>query len=223
MPELILTFHGIGTPADSIGDEEKNYWATADVFQKIIAEAAEFTARTGFGVLVTFDDGNKSDIAIGAPTLLQYGVPGFFFPCSGRVSDPAYLSQSDIRSLSESGFGIGSHGIDHVKWPSLTPQQLDYELSQSRLEIGEACGVEIVDAALPFGFYDSKVLRALGSKGYKTIYSSDPGLSRASDRFRRRYSYRSDRGIDIPSLIRKFEAPFFRGKSRVKHVLKSWR
>jgi peptidoglycan/xylan/chitin deacetylase (PgdA/CDA1 family) len=192
-------------------------------FRKFIAGVQEAASAADVRITATFDDGNRSDIDIVAPLLADHDLRGIFFPCSGRIGRQGYLTADDIRALNAEGFEIGSHGIDHVPWKDLDAAALTHELAQSKVALESVLGREIDSAALPFGAYDAATLRALRKSGYRTIYSSDPGISRANARFRRRWTYRNDRQFDIRVMARRSRALSHRLISEAKRIIKSHR
>lgn len=123
--------------------------------------------------LITFDDGNRSDLEIAAPRLAERGMTAIFFICAGRLNDDAYLAASDARQLLDAGMSIGSHGMDHIRWRGLDPERLEAELVTSKSILEDALGIAIHDAACPFGMYDRTVLKAVRRAGYRRLFTSD--------------------------------------------------
>jgi peptidoglycan/xylan/chitin deacetylase (PgdA/CDA1 family) len=221
--ELVVIFHGIGAPPDNVPADERPYWMPELQFREFIKEAKEAASSAGVQIVATFDDGNRSDIDIAAPMLADCGLPGIFFPCSGRIGRRGYLTEGDLRTLSVQAFEIGSHGISHVPWRGLGASALAHEIVQSKAEIERVLGRTISSVALPFGEYDAATVRMLRESGYRTVYSSDPGISPAGAWFRHRWCYRSDRHFDIESMARRSRALSFRMVSEGKRYIKSLR
>jgi peptidoglycan/xylan/chitin deacetylase (PgdA/CDA1 family) len=167
--ELILNFHGLGEPPDTIAAAERNVWVPVQWLAAILDAAP----RDGVGV--TFDDGNVSDTREALPALIERGLTGRFFPLTGRIGTAGYLGDAEIAQLSSAGMTIGSHGLDHRDWRTLSDAELQDELTVSRRKLGEIVGGEIDEAACPFGSYDRRVLRALRDAGYRQVFTSDGG------------------------------------------------
>jgi|HubBroStandDraft_6_1064221.scaffolds.fasta_scaffold01239_4 peptidoglycan/xylan/chitin deacetylase (PgdA/CDA1 family) len=223
LPELFVTFHGIGPPPNHVSADERLYWVPEVQFRKFIRGAKEAASSARIQIVATFDDGNRSDIDIAAPMLADCGLPGIFFPCSGRIGQRGYLTEDDLRTLDAKAFEIGSHGIRHVPWRGLGADALAQEIVQSKAAIERVLGHDITSAALPFGEYDSTTLRMLRKSGYRTVYSSDPGICPPSAWLRHRWSYRTDREFDIQSMARRSRAVSFRMVSESKRYVKSLR
>jgi peptidoglycan/xylan/chitin deacetylase (PgdA/CDA1 family) len=129
-------------------------------------------------IRITFDDGNMSDATIAMPELVKRDLTATFFVCSGRVGTPHYLDRSAISDLLDSGMQIGSHGMHHRDWRTLTADTLDEEASTARRQLEDMCGGPVTRAAIPFGSYDRRVLARLRKEDFKTVYTSDMGLAR---------------------------------------------
>lgn len=191
MSRLIgLNFHGIGTPARDLEPGEAPYWLTTAQAIKIFDHVA--AAPDPLRYVLTFDDGNLSDHDIALPALVERGLSATFFVLTGRIGAPGSLDGEHIRALRDAGMRIGSHGIAHVTWPTLTDADLWHELSTSRAELERICNGPITEAGIPFGRYDARVLRALRKAGYTAAYSSDGGLMRRKNWLKARSSLRTD-------------------------------
>jgi peptidoglycan/xylan/chitin deacetylase (PgdA/CDA1 family) len=171
--ELILTFHGLGEPPDTITDSERTVWVALEWLEAIL------DALPGTGVTLAFDDGNASDLRLALPALAERGITARFFPLTGRIDTPGYLSASDILELARAGMRIGSHGCDHRAWRTLTDSELHEELTVSKRTLAEIVGADVEEAACPFGSYDRRVLRALRDAGYRAAFTSDGGTGKA--------------------------------------------
>ncbi|HLM84746.1 MAG TPA: polysaccharide deacetylase family protein [Solirubrobacteraceae bacterium] len=171
--ELILTFHGLGEPPDTVTEGERKVWVPVEWFEAIVATLPRA------GVALAFDDGNDSDLQHALPTLLRFGMTARFFPLVGRIDANGYLSAEAILELSAAGMRIGSHGLHHRDWRKLDDEELRAELLTPREQLSRIIGSEITEAACPFGSYDRRVLRALRAAGYRRTFNSDGGTASA--------------------------------------------
>jgi peptidoglycan/xylan/chitin deacetylase (PgdA/CDA1 family) len=186
----ILNFHGIGKPARPLEPGEAEYWISEDRFRDVLDRMAGHHGRER--LLITFDDGNLSDLAIAAPELLRRGLTAEFFVLTGRLGAPGSLQPGDIRLLKGMGMRIGSHGISHRAWTGMTASELDDELRRSKEVLEAICRAPIRSAAIPFGRYNASVLAASRKAGYESAYSSDGGGMGTSGFLRPRTSIRHD-------------------------------
>ena len=187
---ICLNFHGIGTPERELEHDEARYWVSRSQFEKVLDHIVS-SARPAHYV-ITFDDGNLSDVKIALPALLDRGLSARFFVLTGRLDQPGSLGAQDLRTLLDAGMTVGSHGINHVAWPSLNDADLQDEVNGSRKQLNTVCGQPITEAGIPFGRYDKRVLTSLRAAGYDTVWTSDGGRM-GSDKFlRARTSLRGD-------------------------------
>jgi peptidoglycan/xylan/chitin deacetylase (PgdA/CDA1 family) len=221
--ELVLSLHGVGVPPPGVLLDERPYWIATECFEQLVAELAAWSRVRAIPVLATFDDGNQSDLAVAAPLLAAHGVPAVFFVCTGRLGRPGYLSPVDCRALANQGFTVGSHGIDHVRWPALSPAALEHELAHSRATLEGVLGAPLATAAIPFGAYNRRVLGALRKAGYTTVYNSDEGLSPPGRWLRRRWTWRTGARIDPDAMVARSMHPARRIESAGRELLKSLR
>jgi|HubBroStandDraft_3_1064219.scaffolds.fasta_scaffold14665_2 peptidoglycan/xylan/chitin deacetylase (PgdA/CDA1 family) len=171
--ELILTFHGLGEqiPRDAT-EAERKVWVPVEWFEAIVG------ALPSEGVTLAFDDGNASDAEHGLEVLTRLGRRARFFVLAKRVGTAGYLTERQLRELHDAGMTIGSHGLSHRDWRRLGDEELREELVGSRRALGELLGIEVDEAACPFGSYDRRVLRGLREAGYRRVYNSDGGSAR---------------------------------------------
>lgn len=196
----IINFHGVGPPRRELEPGEARYWIDEQRFADILDRIAEHPERDR--IAITFDDGNISDLSIGLPHLQRRQLAAQFFVLAGRIGEPGSLSRSDMRDLAAAGMQIGSHGMRHLDWTGLSPAELRQELKASREMLGDAIGMPIRKAAIPFGRYNGAVLRALRSEGYLEAYSSDGGGASDTDFPMPRTSVVSDMSVpDIGAVL----------------------
>ncbi|MDH2414830.1 polysaccharide deacetylase family protein [Nocardioides sp. CER19] len=189
-----ICLHGIGRPARPMEPGEDAYWIDPSLFEQVLDVAASDPR-----VRISFDDGNASDLALGLPALRERGMTATFFVLAGRLDRPGSLSSADVRELVDAGMRIGTHGMDHVPWRGLSDASLRRELVDARIAIAEAAGTPVLDAALPLGRYDRRVLDALRREGYLSVHTSDRRWARDGAWLQPRFSVHSD---DTPDSVR---------------------
>lgn len=197
--QVILNFHGLGTPDQrALEPGEDRYWVSPDMLRDTLAMAHDLRDRVDLGI--TFDDGNRSDHSLGAPLLAAAGVRATFFVLADRIDQPGSLSTAHLRDLVAAGHQIGSHGAAHVTWKTAN---LDHELGQTTKDkIATAAGHPITQAAIPFGAYNGRVIRALRRAGYTRCYSSDGGAARPTQYPTPRTSLRADMTMaDVADIL----------------------
>jgi peptidoglycan/xylan/chitin deacetylase (PgdA/CDA1 family) len=186
-----ICFHGIGLPRRSLEKDEDAYWISKDLYARVLDEVAQRP-----DVTLSFDDGNISDIELGLDGLLQHELTATFFIIAGRLGHTGSLAADDLAELRRNGMKIGTHGMDHRSWRSLTYPQRKREFVDARKIIAEAAGAPVCEAALPLGRYDRSVLSNLRGLGYHRVYSSDRRRTTAYAWLQPRFSIRVDDTIE---------------------------
>jgi peptidoglycan/xylan/chitin deacetylase (PgdA/CDA1 family) len=219
MLSVILNFHGIGPISRSVCDGEQDCWLDFKQFEAILD-----LVYNKPNVLLTFDDGNISDVELALPALLQRGLTASFFLCSGRLNQPTFLSSEHVKYLVDQGMHIGSHGISHRSWRGLSRYELQTELSKSRQELEDICGMPVNKVACPFGGYNRTVLRAIKTAGYFQVYTSDDGWTESSSWFQARNTIlRSYTIEDVAKLVQCKPNWFSRIITMSRRILKQCR
>jgi len=83
-------------------------------------------------VILTFDDGPKSQYTNAKPVLDKYGYKATFDIICNDVGDNGYLTWEDISALYKEGYDIGSHSMDHKDLSKLSKKMVDFEVGQSK-------------------------------------------------------------------------------------------
>jgi peptidoglycan/xylan/chitin deacetylase (PgdA/CDA1 family) len=188
---VILNFHGIGRPGRPLEAGEDRFWIDRDTYRAIL----DLVAAQGPAVQLTFDDGNRSDIEIGAPELAARGLTATFFVLAGRLDTRGSLTTGDVRALAATGHRIGTHGHDHVDWRRLDAAGAVREFDTARATLEATAGCAIDQASVPFGAYDRRVLRALRSRGIAEVHTSDRGVVHGAPFIRPRNCIRADTDV----------------------------
>ena len=192
--ELVhVCFHGIGTPARDLEPGEADYWLPHDRFLEILDLLAELP-----NVRISFDDANRSDVEKGLPALLERELTATFFVVVGRLGRPGSLDVGHPSTLLDEGMSVGNHGLRHIPWPLLSPDQLDHELVGAREILEGITGRPIDRVALPLGRYNRSVLRRLRQLQYAQVCTSDRRLTRTGAWLEHRFSLRQD---DTPETV----------------------
>ncbi|ACU77327.1 polysaccharide deacetylase [Catenulispora acidiphila DSM 44928] len=215
-----ISFHGIGTPNGPEREpDEHRYWVTKSAFLRVLDLCAEHP-----NIRISFDDGNASDAEIALPALKERGLTADFFPIADRLGTPDNLSPEALQALSAAGMTIGTHGAAHRPWTKALATDQHLELQDARTRIAEATGQPVDTAACPFGAYDRKVLQALRTAGYRTVFTSDARPAHPGNWLQPRYSVEAD---DTPDSVRaRMLAPRStkeRAVDRAVLMAKAWR
>lgn len=187
---IILTFHGIGTPQRDLEPGEHPYWVSESRFREIVDLAAALSDRVQCEFAI--DDGNISDATIAAPYLAKRGFAAQFFVLTDRIGKAGSLDRAALRDLTDMGHAIGSHGSEHKDWRKLDSQGYVREVHTPRRILQDLTGQSIATAAMPFGCYNRRALREIRRAGFERCYSCDGGLANKNAWMVARSSVRQD-------------------------------
>jgi peptidoglycan/xylan/chitin deacetylase (PgdA/CDA1 family) len=196
---FFLNFHGVGEAMRPYEEGEKSYWISRAELNDVL----DLVERRRNNLCLTVDDGNSSDYEVIAPELQRRGLAGTFFVLAGKLDQAGYLTRSQVRELSQGGFEIGSHGLDHVDWTKADDEQLTREIREAKASIEDVIERSVTAAAVPFGRYDRHVLDFLQRFGFTNVFSSDGGPRLTSAWPTPRYSVQS--GFDPLALAEKMD------------------
>jgi peptidoglycan/xylan/chitin deacetylase (PgdA/CDA1 family) len=222
--ELVLNFHGLGTPHKRVGGAELPFWMPREKFATLLDHLAALTNSAGLRTAITFDDGNLSDATDAMPELARRGLTARFFVCAGRIGAPHYLDRSAISEMLAAGMEVGTHGMLHRDWRGLDDNELNSEIGLARRFLEDVCGRPVGFASIPFGSYDRRVLARLRQEALDCVYTSDRGLACAGTWLKPRETVESSWAAqDIERLMVKRPSPTARLRRRAAMVLKAWR
>jgi peptidoglycan/xylan/chitin deacetylase (PgdA/CDA1 family) len=136
---------------------------------------------------VTFDDGFRSVLEHGLPVLESLGVPATVFVSSAYADTPELprrgaaldrfldgpdahelfvMGWSELRTLTEHDWEIGSHAVHHPLLTNLDDERLASELGDSKRRIEEMLGKPCLTLAYPTGDCDARVAEFARRAGY---------------------------------------------------------
>ena len=75
------------------------------------------------------------------------------------------MSWEQIKELQKSGHEIGSHSMTHALLPQLDLKSIEWEVSESRRQLGEILDFESESFCYPNGDQDKRVRSAVQSAG----------------------------------------------------------
>lgn len=222
MKQRILEFHGIGEPARALDAGEDAYWLSIPQFETALDLVAAASSEKN-PIVLTFDDGNRSDYDIALPRLLDRGLSASFFVLSGRLQRPCSLNPAHIAEMVSAGMRIGLHGAHHVSWRDCSEPDLDEETCTARAKISAAAERPVSDVAIPFGRYNGRVIRRLKREKFTTVYTSDGGTAGASSWIKPRLAVKRDTTPEmLAAMLSGTDSATKRGVRASKMLIKRW-
>jgi peptidoglycan/xylan/chitin deacetylase (PgdA/CDA1 family) len=134
-------------------------------------------------IVLTFDDGYRSDAAVAEPVLREANWPGVLYLTAAQLKTPGPtgISKAQVRGLIAAGWELGGHTMEHPRLPGLDAERLRYEIAGSKRMFERAFGVPVSSFCYPAGKYDDRVVAAVRKAGYSTATTVDQGLARPGD------------------------------------------
>jgi peptidoglycan/xylan/chitin deacetylase (PgdA/CDA1 family) len=131
-------------------------------------------------IVLTFDDGHKSNYQYAFPILKRYSFSATFFIIAGNIGKRHYLSSDEIKEMAENGMEIGSHSISHTYLPLLGVENLRKETKKSKEIIESHIGKTVDWFAYPGGHLNRTVIDSVRFAGYKGAASCVLGRNNRS-------------------------------------------
>lgn len=138
-------------------------------------------------VALTFDDGHESNFAAFAEIARRGGTADLFVNPSS-VGTRGHLSWAQLRELARYGASIQSHSLHHVFLDSMPADEVQHEISESRMVIEDQLGTAPCLFAPPNGRMPPGMARLAFELGYRAVCSSRVGL------------WRQPQGLEIPRI-----------------------
>ena len=196
-PMLVLMYHGIHESRADHGQFDPRYSVTPGQFTAQMQRLRQLrlagwlpvtgqplVAPPGPAdrpmVLISFDDGDASNLEQALPILRESGLAAVFFITRSFVGQRGMISRAGLRELSDAGMVIGSHGLSHRFLNTLSPAALAIELATSRDFLQQVTGRPVVLLSLPGGRGGSREIRAAHDAGYRSVLGSRPGNNRST-------------------------------------------
>lgn len=186
----VLMYHGLHDGPRARGVFEPVYsvapqafarqldWLTAQGYRTLRVDELDRAPTAGRRVLITFDDGDASNVDVALPLLRERGMVAEFFVTAAFVGRPGMLSASDVRELADAGMGVQAHGLSHAYLDDLDDGELDRELAESKSSLEALSGRTISALALPGGRGGDRERDAAVRAGYGFVFNSEPGDNR---------------------------------------------
>lgn len=129
-------------------------------------------------VVISFDDGDVSNVTVALPLLQERGMVAEFFITSDFIGQPGMLTAQDVRTLAQAGMGVQSHGRSHRFLEDLDYETMHLELRDSKERLESASGMPVTGIAFPGGRGGGRERDAALGLGYRHVLGSMPGCNR---------------------------------------------
>lgn len=184
----VLMYHGLhGTPHDAgFHDpvysvrprdfEQQLQWLRQHGYQTVLLRDVG-TRTPANSVVITFDDGDISNLTVALPALARRAMCAEFCITTDYIGRRGSLDEEGVRLLAEAGMGVQSHGCTHRYLADLDAAELDSELRLSRHRLQAITGTQVTAIALPGGRGGERERAAAVRAGYWHFLNSAPGVN----------------------------------------------
>ncbi|WP_345073936.1 polysaccharide deacetylase family protein [Hymenobacter fastidiosus] len=134
-------------------------------------------------VLITFDDGYRSNLIVALPLLRQFSYPGVIFVPTGFIDgynafdadifyepEEPICSWEELKELERQGVSVQSHGVWHRHFSTLSVAEQVVEVVQSKAEIEARLNKTLKVFSFPYGddgLNSSQTEELLAEAGYR--------------------------------------------------------
>lgn len=123
-------------------------------------------------LIITFDDGYLDNYTNAYPILKKYGFTATIFVVTDFISsDPRFMTWDQVRELSNAGFSIGSHTMQHKSLTEIKEEEIRKELIGSAQALEYQLGKKVSYFAYPTGTYNLKIAQFVKEAGYKAAFT----------------------------------------------------
>ena len=137
-----------------------------------VTQALENSAADAPSIAITFDDGSESDLIAAAPALKQRGFNATFYVVPAFLGQRGYLSERQLRELSDLGFEIGCHSMSHAFLTDLDAGRLNVEIGGAKDRLEQVLGRRVDHFACPGGRWNRRVSEVAEAAGYRSVATS---------------------------------------------------
>lgn len=134
-------------------------------------------------IVVSFDDGIRSQYTIARPLLRELRWPGVLNLKVDALTSAGELDPEAVREMIDTGWEVDSHTIDHSDVSTLSGEALRHQITDSRTELQKRFDIPVDFFCYPAGAYDAESVAAVEQAGYLGATTVDPGLASKSEPF----------------------------------------
>lgn len=128
-------------------------------------------------IVISFDDGYKDNLTTALPILEERQMNMTLFVVVNRIGNGGYLSWQDLHEMERRNVEIGSHTANHLILPDETREQIEEEISKSKLLLEWNKLKTVFTLSYPNGKYSENLIEVLKRNEYLAAVTGDSGLN----------------------------------------------
>jgi peptidoglycan/xylan/chitin deacetylase (PgdA/CDA1 family) len=133
-------------------------------------------------VVLTFDDGWRSQYAYAFPILRKHNYTATFFVFTDAIGQDYFLTWDQVRVMNNAGMTIGGHTKSHPYLAGIRdPEALREEITGGKHIIEDQIGQNIYLFAYPYGYYTNQIIGIVKDAGYRVARSTYKGIGHSRD------------------------------------------
>ncbi|HUQ97492.1 MAG TPA: polysaccharide deacetylase family protein [Chitinophagaceae bacterium] len=121
-------------------------------------------------VMITFDDTDEEQYTIGAAEMNKYGFKGVYFIMTISIGRPRYMTNEQLKDLSDNGHLIACHTWDHHNVKKYAGADWEAQLNKPKARLESITGKPVEYFAYPFGLWNEAAIPELKKRGFKGAY-----------------------------------------------------
>jgi len=125
-------------------------------------------------IVITFDDNQLNSYENGVPILEKYGHTAVFYLITNRLDQKVMINRERALDLIARGMDVQSHTVTHAGLSGLSPDQIDWQLRESKRVLEELTGKPVRHVAYPLTAHNATVRARAKEAGYVTGTIMDP-------------------------------------------------
>ena len=131
---------------------------------------------SGKPIVLSFDNGYQSQYTEALPVLRRLGWVGVEnIQLTGLPPSQGGLSEAQVRGLIAAGWELDTQGNSHADLITLNPEQLRFQILDTRRELQRRYHVAVNWFCYPSGHYDANVIQAVKEAGFVGSTTVVPG------------------------------------------------
>lgn len=130
-------------------------------------------------VVITFDDGHRSNHELALPILREHSLSAMFFITTDWIGAPGFMTIEELRAMRQEGMLLGTHGCTHRYFADLDSAELRREMRDSKEKLESILSEHVPAVALPGGRLHPETRRIAQELGYRHVFTSQIGLAKA--------------------------------------------